>query len=207
MNAASHRSLEVHAPPALPLVERLLSKVGSWRFLSVSLALHLALVVLLGGVVLFHAVQPVEDFTASGGSVLSSGDEGTGGPPEPPAAIPQDLPPMEVATVTPDTTLQVLTAATTNPTAFSVAPAAVAPSGQSMGGAAARMRSGGSGGLPGVGAGSGGLRGSFFGVKSRGRHIAFLIDYSGSMDGPFREAMEKELERCLRDPGSAWNRD
>jgi len=38
-------------------------------------------------------------------------------------------------------------------------------------------------------------------VKSSGKRIAFLIDYSGSMDGPFREAMEKELERCLRNLG------
>jgi len=38
----------------------------------------------------------------------------------------------------------------------------------------------------------------FFGLKMQARRIAFLLDYSGSMQGAFRSQMEKELEHCLQ---------
>jgi hypothetical protein len=39
---------------------------------------------------------------------------------------------------------------------------------------------------------------SFFGMKTQAQRIAFLVDYSGSMEGPFRKEMEEELERSLK---------
>jgi hypothetical protein len=56
--------------------------------------------------------------------------------------------------------------------------------GPSIGGATASM--GGGGAIP------------FFGLRTQAKRIAFLLDYSGSMEGAFRSKMEKELEHCLQ---------
>ncbi len=62
----------------------------------------------------------------------------------------------------------------------------------------------GGGGGGGGGGGSGGGRGpgfsniKFFGLNAGGKNIAFLVDYSQSMSGPFRKAMEKKLEESLK---------
>jgi hypothetical protein len=39
---------------------------------------------------------------------------------------------------------------------------------------------------------------TFFGMKTKAKRIAFLVDYSGSMEGEFRREMEEELERSLK---------
>ena len=49
----------------------------------------------------------------------------------------------------------------------------------------------------GVRSGVGGPMVPFFGLRTQAKRIAFLVDYSGSMSGPFRATMEKEFERCL----------
>jgi hypothetical protein len=59
----------------------------------------------------------------------------------------------------------------------------------------------GSGMGSGMGGGMGGGGGAginFFGLRTNAKRIAFLLDYSGSMDGPFRKAMERELEKALK---------
>ena len=48
------------------------------------------------------------------------------------------------------------------------------------------------------GGGGGGMGISFFGLRTSAKRIAFLLDYSGSMDGAFRKAMERELEQALK---------
>jgi hypothetical protein len=48
-------------------------------------------------------------------------------------------------------------------------------------------------------AGAGADKVSFFGLQSQGKHIAFLLDYSGSMEGAFRTTMEHQLEESLTD--------
>lgn len=64
---------------------------------------------------------------------------------------------------------------------------------------------GGTGTGPGMGmggrGGGGGGNGApieFFGFKTTAKRIAFLADYSGSMSGVFRQAMERDLEASLR---------
>jgi hypothetical protein len=206
MNIPHHADLGLSESAVIPPrgSARLLLSIAKLRFFTVSLAIHLLLVIVLGGVVLFRAVQPMEDFTASGGSMLSSEDGGPGPPPSSPDAAAPEMPAMEAVQVSSDSAIEILTTMSAQPTSFAVAPSAPVSSAQAPSGAARLRGAGGGGaGLPGVGSGlgTGGLRGSFFGVKSTGRHIAFLIDYSGSMDGPFREAMEKELERFLGELG------
>jgi hypothetical protein len=63
---------------------------------------------------------------------------------------------------------------------------------------------GGGGGGSGRGVGSGFSNINFFGFRSNGRHLAFLVDYSQSMSGPFRQAMERKLEASLKElpPGT-----
>lgn len=55
------------------------------------------------------------------------------------------------------------------------------------------------GALAGAGRLGGMAKMNFFGVKTQSRRIAFLLDYSGSMSGPFRATMETEIERSLKD--------
>ncbi len=62
------------------------------------------------------------------------------------------------------------------------------------------------GGSSGFGVGGGAMGGSggsgpsinFFGLQTKAKRVAFLVDYSGSMDGNFRLVMEAELEKCLK---------
>lgn len=54
----------------------------------------------------------------------------------------------------------------------------------------------GAGGPSGAAGGGGAM--PFFGLRIQAKRIAFLLDFSGSMDGPFRKEMEKELEHALQ---------
>ena len=49
----------------------------------------------------------------------------------------------------------------------------------------------------GAGMGGGGLGIQFFGLKTNAKRIAFLLDYSGSMNGEFRKIMERELAQAM----------
>lgn len=56
-------------------------------------------------------------------------------------------------------------------------------------------------GIGGGAMGGGGGNGpsiNFFGLQTKAKRVAFLVDYSGSMDGNFRLLMEAELEKCLK---------
>ncbi len=66
------------------------------------------------------------------------------------------------------------------------------------GGFGASTGFGGGGGVGGGGGGKGFSNIKFFGLRTQAKRIAFLVDYSGSMQGPFRQAMEKRLEESLK---------
>ena len=74
--------------------------------------------------------------------------------------------------------------------------------GPSVAGAMGTGGFGASGGLGGGKGGGGGGAGfsniKFFGLRTQAKHIAFLVDYSGSMEGVFRKAMEVKLEESLK---------
>ncbi|HET6407868.1 MAG TPA: hypothetical protein VFG14_08295, partial [Chthoniobacteraceae bacterium] len=57
--------------PSGPVSNRFFDFVSKLRFLSVSFLLHSILVLLCGTVVLFKAVQPVEDFVSQGGPLVN----------------------------------------------------------------------------------------------------------------------------------------
>lgn len=147
-----------------PFLQKLLIKLRNSRFFTISLLLHLLIVVLLGSVVLFRAVAPPEDFTAGGG-----GGGGFVGPDNlppgpPPASADLSQPDMQVTTPvvqTPSQVMDVLTTASTNPSAFSIDAAPVVAPSVNTSSVAQRIPSaapgggGGIQGLPGVMAGRG----------------------------------------------------
>ena len=63
-------------------------------------------------------------------------------------------------------------------------------------GASSGLGTGGIGNFGGGGRGFSNIK--FFGLRIQAKRIAFLVDYSGSMAGPFRKAMEKRLEESLK---------
>lgn len=181
---------------------RFLLWVGACRFFTLSLAFHLIVVLVFGGAVLFHVVQEPPDFVGGSGTFVMSAPD-----PQPPAAAPdlsQSLtqeftpsmptiapPPLSaISTTSIQTTFNVANVPKSSAlgVADSVKDAMASLKGieEAVGRTAAGM--GRAGGMANV---------SFFGVKTRARRLAFLVDYSGSMSGPFRKTMEAELERSL----------
>jgi len=65
-----------------PFMKRLQERLAASRFLTFSLLLHIIIVVLGGGVVLFKAVTEPPDFEAQGGDLLGSDDAAAEAPPE-----------------------------------------------------------------------------------------------------------------------------
>jgi hypothetical protein len=186
------------------MFDRLVSRLSGARFLTVSFLIHAVAIILLGGVVLYRAIPETPDFVGgSDGSLVDTTDNAASGPPDSTEAVPQDFtpptptlaPPVTVVTtVAPQTPTFVLpatpSALTSNET--EAAKSAMASLGNHQAGA------GGMSGMGAMGRAGGMARINFFGVKAEGRRIAFLVDYSGSMEGEFRREMEEELERSLK---------
>jgi hypothetical protein len=81
------------------------------------------------------------------------------------------------------------------PSASNVVPGMMAGMGGAGFGAGMGFGSGMGSGMGGGVGGGGGI--NFFGLRTSAKRIAFLLDYSGSMSGPFRKTMERELENAL----------
>lgn len=95
----------------------LVRKVANSRFLMISALLHVVLVLLFGGTVLFNKFVEPPDFQAEG-DFLNAGDVSTAPPPEP--SQPMPTPSLNVATPTVTAPSAALSALTTmNPTATS----------------------------------------------------------------------------------------
>lgn len=187
------------------MLDRLVLRLAGARFLTVSFLIHAVIVIVLGGVVLYKAVPETPDFVSgSEGSLLETPDQTI------PAAElsqtqPQDFTPPAPAVAPPP--LSMVTTVSQQTPVF-VAPAApnVLVSGEAdavknaMASIEAHRQAEGSGasGMATTGRVGGMNKISFFGMKTEARRIAFLVDYSGSMEGAFRREMEEELERSLK---------
>lgn len=101
------------------LLQRIVAKVAAMRFFSISLMLHLALVVSLGGVVLFKKVTEVADFEGDGDVFGSSSGAEVGPPPAPEVNQPTFQPTM-VPVTPPVQTMSALTSTSTISPTFSV---------------------------------------------------------------------------------------
>lgn len=80
-----------------PLVQKLIEKFNNSRYAAISLTLHIIIVAIFGGTVLFHAVSEPSDFEGEGGSFLAG--DSVAAPPQPTQPLPQQD--MNVTVMTP----------------------------------------------------------------------------------------------------------
>lgn len=186
------------------MLDRLALRLAGARFLTISFLLHAVAVILLGGVVLYRVLPETPDFVGgSDGSLVNATDNSAAGPPDTAEAVPQDFTPP-TPTLAPPVTVVTTIAPQTPTFALPTTPSALTSNeADAVKSAMASLgnHQAGGGGLSGAGAmgRAGGMaRINFFGMKAEGRRIAFLVDYSGSMEGEFRREMEEELERSLK---------
>lgn len=116
-------------PDPSQIVQRLIDKINQSRFFTVSLGLHILLIVIFGGTVLYQAVQEPPDFEGEGGGFVAAGEAQS-------APQPQQVAPTQTNfTVTAPThqsnPMQAITAATAAPLDFTmqsvIAPPVTAP--------------------------------------------------------------------------------
>jgi hypothetical protein len=192
---------EPHDQPErkLNIIDRLIEKFSESRFFTISFVLHVLLIAIFGGTVLFEAMQEPPDFEGGEGGFLAGGEEVAA----PPAA--QTQPQETTFTVTTptvqNTTVAAITTTGQNPLNFSmdaiVTPSAVVkPSAAPAAAAAAAPSSAGMAGMSGAMANdirefTGGWgKGSGSGTGSRQREFsftAFVAKYNGgNWDSVFR---------------------
>lgn len=168
---------------------------------ALSVLAHGAVLLIVGGYVVFEGVIPKSPFIAAEGNVDAMDTEVL-----PPMEEPQDtltLPPVtsEMATTNENpaigeaTSSDLIVSTGSNPT-FTLPPAVGVPTTTPKLG----FGSGTSGNSDGKGGGGpkGTIVRNLFGSSPTAKRIAFLVDYSGSMEGVFRSAMEKRLEESLK---------
>jgi len=183
-------------------INNLIAKLTDWQTGVISFFIHFVLLLLLGGTVLYQRVKAPEDFTSEIGFLSEDSEfDKPAGPPE----LPPQSPSMPDVTVIAPPQASLSTISTTNPavSTFQVpvvtaAVSTMATQISSNAANAAQKASSLANAGPGGGGGGGTGRG-FFGVKMKAntKHVAIFLDYSGSMAGPFRAKMEKELEQFL----------
>ncbi len=178
------------APPSSnEFLNRLIEKVSNSRFFTISLVLHILLIAIFGGTVLFQAYQEPPDFEGGEGGFLAGGEEVSA----PPST--SQVPTETTFTVTTPTTASSVTAITTtgqNPLNFQmdaiVMPSSMPPPSATAAAAAAPSAAVGTGGMTAQVAGqirnfTGGWgKGSGSGTGTRQREFvfeAFVAQYDG----------------------------
>lgn len=185
-------------------MHRLLDWLSNCRFLTVSIFLHSFIVLMGGSVVLFQIAPEPPDFVGGSDGVLVQAADSAEPPAAPQlsqAAAQQQFTPETPTMSTPP--LSVISTSAPQVTSFSTSNVPTLGTSDSMRSAMASINSnrlGEAAGAAGSGLGRiGGMsRINFFGMKTQAQRIAFLVDYSGSMEGSFRKEMEEELERSLK---------
>jgi hypothetical protein len=190
----------MEAPEPQSLLDRLIEKFNNSRFFTISFVLHVLLISIFGGTVLFEAMQEPPDFEGGEGGFVSAGEQVAAPPPVAPAQ-PQET---TFTVTTPPVNSSPLSAITTtaqNPLNFSMdavvipnaainpnvsSPASVATPGASMTGAAmtgqvaAQIREFTGGWGKGSGSGTGTRQREF-------EFTAYVAQYSGgNWDSTFR---------------------
>ena len=180
------------APEKNSLLDRLIEKFNNSRFFTISFVLHVLLIVIFGGTVLFEAMQEPPDFEGGEGGFLAGGEEMA-----PPPSAAQVQPQETTFTVTTpavqNTTVAAITTTGQNPLNFSmdaiITPSTmVKPSTPTTAVTAAPTAAAGAAGMSAAAAGqirefTGGWgKGSGSGTGTRQREFdftAFIAKYSG----------------------------
>jgi hypothetical protein len=179
-------------PEKISLLDRLIDKFNNSRFFTISFVLHVLLIGIFGGTVLFEAMQEPPDFEGGEGGFLAGGEE-VSTPPSAAQVQPQETT-FTVSTPTvQNTTVAAITTTGQNPLNFSmdaiITPSAmVKPSTSTAAPSAAPAAAGGAAGMSAAVAGqirdfTGGWgKGTGSGTGTRQREFeftAFIAKYSG----------------------------
>ena len=182
----------MEAPEKIKLLDRLIDKFNNSRFFTISFVLHVLLIVIFGGTVLFEAMQEPPDFEGGEGGFLAAGEE-VATPPSAAQVQPQETT-FTVSTPTvQNTTVAAITTTGQNPLNFSmdaiITPSAmVKPTSTAVAAATAPSASIGAAGMSSAVAGqirdfTGGWgKGTGSGTGTRQREFeftAFVAKYSG----------------------------
>jgi hypothetical protein len=182
----------MEAPEKITLLDRLIDKFNNSRFFTISFVLHVLLIVIFGGTVLFEAMQEPPDFEGGEGGFLAAGEE-VATPPSAAQVQPQETT-FTVSTPTvQNTTVAAITTTGQNPLNFSmdaiITPSAmVKPTSTAVAAATAPSASIGAAGMSSAVAGqirdfTGGWgKGTGSGTGTRQREFeftAFVAKYSG----------------------------
>jgi hypothetical protein len=183
----------MESPRPNSLLERLIEKFNNSRFFTISFVLHVLLIVIFGGTVLFEAMQEPSDFEGGEGGFLAGGEE-VAAPPQAAATQPKETTFTVSTPSVQNTTVAAITTTGQNPLNFSmdaiITPAAVvkptAPSAAAM--AAPAAAAAGAAGMSAAVAGQireftggwGKATGSGTGTRQRQFNFqAYIAEYSG----------------------------
>lgn len=109
-------------------VERLMQKIAASRFMTISALLHLVIILLFGGTVLFNKYVEPPDFSAEGSEFLAAGPTDSPPAPEPAPSMPTPEMTAPPPTVTPpQATLTMITSAAPTTTGISIPITMTAP--------------------------------------------------------------------------------
>jgi hypothetical protein len=186
----------LNSTPVEPLSRRIHRFISQARFATMSLLLHVILVLLTASVVLVHTTEPPEDFVAAGDLLSDSSDSA------PRLQDPLVEPQVQVSPVDPVAApIQVVSTTTASTFTTAITPSSPGAVVANLGSKIGEGMKGGAGlggGVP------GGTRMSFFGTKAQAASVVFAVDVSGSMiSGPKSvktyEVLEKEIIRAIRE--------
>lgn len=109
------------------LLQRLIDKFSNSRDFTISFVLHVIIVAIFGGTVLFQAVQEPPDFEGESGGFVGGSDDASAPPPTTPQQVPQAQNITVTATPTSTTTLNAITTMAPSAVNFTMAQMVVAP--------------------------------------------------------------------------------
>ena len=190
----------MEAPEKNTLLDKLVDKFNNSRFFTISFVLHVLLIVIFGGTVLFEAMQEPPDFEGGEGGFLAGGEE-VAAPPTASQVQPQETTFTVTTPTVQNTTVAAITTTGQNPLNFSmdavITPSAmVKPSAPTAAATAAPAASLGAAGMSAAVAGQikdftggwGKSTGSGTGTRQREFDFtAFIAKYSGgNWDSVFR---------------------
>lgn len=179
-------------PDPSALLQKLIDKINSSRFFTISLGLHILLIIVFGGTVMYQAIQEPPDFEGEGGGFVAQGEAST--QPQPTQTMPQQTNFTVTAPTTQSSPTTAITAMTATPLDFTmqsvIAPPITAPTTVDAAAVAPAPAPVTAGGMTGADAaaisaftqgwGKGKGSGSGTGVRQREfEFIAFLARYEG----------------------------
>lgn len=182
----------MHTSSDLPSSKRLIQRLSAYRFITTSLVIHLAVISLLGGVILFKAAQHEESFVTGNTGILaeSLAEEDV-------QADPQEFeePENEPSTTTANNSASAISSLIESASTWSVsAPRDQLLSGSSFGTERTSMTSSSLGGTGRSIASGRGMRGKLFGAQIESRKLGVVLDVSGSAH-PILQYPLKEIDR------------